>query len=238
VLRDVSCDIYRGKTNVLIGASGCGKTVLIRQVVRLERPDAGQIIVDGTDIAQLGEVELLPFRRKFGMVFQMSALFDSLSVFDNVAFQLREHLHLGPARIRERVMDRLAGLGIEQAAGKMPSELSGGMKKRVAVARALVLEPEILIYDEPTAGLDPIAARSVDDLVLETQARYGVTSIVITHDMTSVFRLADVVHFLHDGRIEISASPNELASSENDAVQKFLQASGVELAHGETHGRG
>lgn len=228
VLRGVTFDVQRGQTNVIIGASGSGKTVLMRQIIRLERPDRGQILVDGVDIVPLDEVHLAEVRKKFGMVFQMSALFDSMSVFDNVAFLLREHTKMGSEEIRERVMDRLKALGVEHAASKMPAELSGGMKKRVAVARALVLEPQILIYDEPTTGLDPITSRTVDELILETKERYGVTSIVISHDMASAFHIADRMVYLYEGRIEASGTPEEFVASANPATVEFLQASGVQ----------
>ena len=227
VLHGVSFDVYRGKTNVVIGASGSGKTVLMRQIIRLERPDSGQIFVDGVDIVPMNELQLGPVRRKFGMVFQMSALFDSMSVFDNVAFLLREHTRMNRREIRERVMERLTALGVEHAASKLPAELSGGMQKRVAVARALALEPEILIYDEPTTGLDPLMSRTVDDLIVETRERYGVTSIVITHDMASVFHIADVINYLCKGRIEISGTPEEFAMTNNSATVEFVRASGV-----------
>lgn len=228
ILRGVTFDVHRGLTNVIIGASGSGKTVLMRQILRLERPDAGQILVDGVDIVPLSEVELTPVRRKFGMVFQMSALFDSMSVFDNVAFLLREHTKMRKPEIREKVMDRLTSLGVDHAAFKMPAELSGGMKKRVAVARALVLEPEVLIYDEPTTGLDPITSRTVDELIVETQERYGVTSIVISHDMASVFKIAHRITYLYKGQIKTSGTPEEFLHSDDPATMEFLEASGVQ----------
>lgn len=227
ILHGVTFEVERGRTNVIIGASGSGKTVLMRQIIRLERPDAGQIIVDGVDIVPLGEVALANVRKKFGMVFQMSALFDSMTVFDNVAFLLREHTRFRAREIRERVMERLTTLGVGHAAQKMPAELSGGMKKRVAVARALVLEPEILIYDEPTTGLDPITSRTVDELIVETKERFGVTSVVISHDMASVFQVGDVISYLYKGRIEERGTPQEIAASTNPATLDFLEASGV-----------
>jgi phospholipid/cholesterol/gamma-HCH transport system ATP-binding protein len=229
VLRGVTFDVRRRLANLIIGPSGSGKTVLMRQLIRLERPDSGQILLDGVDIVPLGEVDLIPVRRRFGMVFQMSALFDSMTVFDNVAFPLREHTNLKPREVRERVMEQLGTLGIDQAWSKMPSELSGGMQKRVAVARALVLETEIVIYDEPTTGLDPIMSRAVDDLILETQEKFGVTSIVISHDMASVFRVADWVNFLSSGRIELSVPRDELLRTRNDAAREFLESSGVRI---------
>lgn len=227
VLSDVTFEMKRGATNVIIGASGSGKTVLMRQLIRLERPDSGKVVVDGEDIVPMGEVELSHVRRKFGMVFQMSALFDSMTVFDNVAFPLREHTSMSSKEINDRVGERLVSLGVGHAGKKMPSELSGGMKKRVAVARALVLEPKILIYDEPTTGLDPITSRTVDDLIRETQERYAVTSVVISHDMASVFRIAAHISLLYKGHIEATGTPLEFLASESEPVKEFLLASGV-----------
>jgi len=230
ILKGVTFDLYRGITNVIIGASGSGKTVFLRQLVRLERPDSGRIEVDGVDIASLGELALAPFRRKFGMVFQMSALFDSMSVFDNVAFPLREYGKLSRKEIQSKVEESLSALGIAHAIHKQPSELSGGMKKRVAVARALVMEPEILIYDEPTTGLDPITSRTVDELIESTRERFGITSIVISHDMESVFSIGHHVTLLYKGKMEVSVPRDELIHSDNVHVREFLQASGVRLS--------
>jgi len=227
ILKGVTFDVLRGLNNVIIGASGSGKTVMVRQLIRLEKPNAGQIIVDGQDITSLSDVDLVPARRKFGMVFQMSALFDSMDVYDNVAFLLREHTKLRERDIREKVMARLKALGVEHAAHKMPAELSGGMKKRVAVARALALEPKILIYDEPTTGLDPITSRTVDDLIEQTRETYGVTSIIISHDMASVFRVGHHITYLYKGTIEASGTPEEFLASESVRVHEFLEASGV-----------
>jgi phospholipid/cholesterol/gamma-HCH transport system ATP-binding protein len=227
VLRGVSFDVHRGITNVIIGASGAGKSVLTRQIIRLERPDEGAIEVDGEDIVPMNEVQLTKVRRKFGMVFQMSALFDSMTVYDNVAFPLREHTKMKRGEVRERVMARLSDLEVEHAAKKMPSELSGGMQKRVAVARALVLEPEVLIYDEPTTGLDPITSRTVDELMIRTRDQFGVTGIVITHDMASVFKIADRINYLYKGRITASGTPEEFLASQDPATRDFLEASGV-----------
>jgi phospholipid/cholesterol/gamma-HCH transport system ATP-binding protein len=229
ILKGVTFDLYRGITNVIIGASGSGKTVFLRQLIRLERPDSGRIEVDGVDIVPLGELELAPFRRKFGMVFQMSALFDSMNVFDNVAFPLREHTKLSRADMQVKVEESLAALGVGHAIYKQPSELSGGMKKRVAVARALVMEPEILIYDEPTTGLDPITSRTVDELIESTRERFGITSVVISHDMESVFSIGHRVTLLYKGKMEVSVSRDELIRSDNQHVKEFLEASGVRI---------
>jgi phospholipid/cholesterol/gamma-HCH transport system ATP-binding protein len=231
ILKSVSFDMHRGLTNVIIGASGSGKTVFLRQLIRLEKPDAGRIEVDGLDIVPLDELQLAEVRRKFGMVFQMSALFDSMDVFDNVAFPLREHRgKLSNAEIKDKVREGLEALGVGHAIHKLPSELSGGMRKRVAVARALVMEPEILIYDEPTTGLDPITSRTVDELIESTRERFGVTSVVISHDMESVFTGGHYVTLLYKGKIEVSAPRDEFVASDNPRVREFLKASGVKIA--------
>ncbi len=229
VLKGVSLDIYRGKTNLVIGPSGSGKSVLMRQLIRLEKPDSGEIWVNGVDFAALSGLDLAARRRTFGMVFQMSALFDSMTVFDNVAFPLREHTDFPRKEIRARVMDRLEGLGIGDAAHKMPAELSGGMQKRVAVARAMILESEILIYDEPTTGLDPITTEMVDDLITEAEEMFGVTSVVISHDMASVVRIADYLSFLHEGQIGASGTREELLHTDHPATAEFVRASRITL---------
>lgn len=226
VLKGLNFDVLRGQTNMVIGRSGSGKTVLMRQIIRLEEPDSGSIIVDGVDIAHLSEQRLAPIRRKFGMVFQMSALFDSLTVYDNVAFPLVEHTKLSKKEIHEKVMEKLAALGIADAWNKLPSQISGGMAKRAAVARALVIGPQILIYDEPTSGLDPIAARTVDDMISEMQERFAVTALVISHDMESVTRIADRVNVLHEGQIALSGTPQELLASDHPVVRDYLKAAG------------
>ena len=227
VLRGVNLDIYRGEINVVIGGSGAGKTVLLRQLIALEKPDRGRILLDGEDIVPLDEVLINRIRRRFGMVFQMSALFDSMTVFENVAFPLREHTHHSAKEVRKRVMAKLEVLGLEDAERRMPGEISGGMRKRVAVARALVMEPEIMIYDEPTAGLDPVASRTVDDLIRETEEHFGGTSIVISHDMCTTFGVGQHVALLHEGRIRAAGLPADLLGSPDPIVQRFIAASGV-----------
>ena len=227
VLRGVDLEIHRGLTNVIIGGSGAGKSVLTRQLLRLETPDAGRILVDGVDIVPLNDWQLVPIRRKFGMVFQFGALFDSMSCYDNVAFQLREHTKMTRKQVHERVMQRLTDLNVAHAAPKLPGQVSGGMQKRVALARALVLEPAILVYDEPTSGLDPVSSRLVDDLISETSSKFGVTSVVITHDMASVFKIADRVSMIYKGRIEESCPVASILETKNPVVVDFLKASGV-----------
>ena len=227
VLRGVNLSIHRGKTNVVIGGSGAGKTVLLRQLIVLERPDGGRILLDGQDLVPLSEMRLNRIRRRFGMVFQMSALFDSMTVFENVAFPLRQHTRLRGREIRERVLDKLKVLGLAGTGNRTPGEISGGMRKRVAVARALILDPEILIYDEPTAGLDPIASRNVDRLINETADLFRGTSVVISHDMNTTFGVGHYVALLHEGRIHATGLPAEFAASDDPIVRRFLAASGV-----------
>jgi phospholipid/cholesterol/gamma-HCH transport system ATP-binding protein len=229
VLKGVTFDVYRGLTNVIVGISGSGKTVLLRQVICVERPDRGRVELDGIDLVSLDEVELVEQRKKFGMVFQDSALFDSLTVFENVAFALREHSGLSKQEIEARVLRQLEALGVLDARDKLPADLSGGMKKRVAVARAMVNEPELLIYDEPTRGLDPLLARAVDQLIDQTRQRYGVTSIVISHDVKSIIDIAHYVNMLHDGHIVYRAPHDEFLTSTHPLVKAFVRESGVVL---------
>lgn len=230
VLCGVDLDLERSTVNVVIGPSGHGKSVLIKHVIGLLRPTAGHIWVDGTDVHALSPSEIANFRRKFGMVFQTAALFDSLTVEENVAFPLVEHTKLKKAEIRERVMGKLAELGLTGAESKFPGELSGGMKKRVGLARALVLEPEILLYDEPTTGLDPLATENVDRMILEVEERFKVTSIVISHDMASVFRIADRIGMIYDGVMVFAGTVDEIKVTDNELVHRFITTSGVEAA--------
>ncbi|MDB4984869.1 MAG: transporter, ATP-binding protein [Myxococcaceae bacterium] len=228
VLEAVSFDIYRGAMNAIVGASGCGKTVLLRQLLRLEKPDAGRIEIDGVDLVPLDDVALMKERHKMGVVFQDSALLDSMSVFENVALPLREHEpHLGKRAVKERVRAGLEALGVGAAIDKLPAELSGGMKKRVAVARALITNPELLIYDEPTRGLDPISARMVDRMIASADAAVHVTSLMISHDLKSVYDIADYVSLLRNGKIELSAPRDAFFASKNPDVRAFLDASNI-----------
>ncbi len=222
VLDGVDLDVEAGSTCVILGASGSGKTVLMKHLIGLLKPDAGQVLVEGEDLVPLGPEALARVRRKFGMVFQGAALFDSMSVFDNVAFPLREHARLPEAEVRERVAQKLALVGLRGVEGKSPSELSGGMRKRVGLARAVVLDPKIVLYDEPTTGLDPIRTDSVDELILDAQRTLQVTSVVISHDISSAFAIADEVAFLHEGQIVDRGPPSALRQSQHPAVQRFL----------------
>lgn len=232
VLDHIDFDIERGKVNVIIGASGAGKSVLIKHFMCLLRPDSGSVWVDGTDVFALAPKPLAEFRRKFGLVFQFSALFDSLTVEENCAFPLKEHTKKSKAEIKEIVRDRLNALGLDGTQRKYPGELSGGMRKRVGLARALVLEPEILMFDEPTTGLDPLATRNVDEMILAACARYKVTSVVISHDMASVFRIADRIAMIHDHRILAAGTVAEIQASREPYLFEFIRTSGVAAAFG------
>jgi phospholipid/cholesterol/gamma-HCH transport system ATP-binding protein len=231
VLKGVTLTARRKETTVIIGGSGAGKTTLLRLIVSLERATSGQIWVDGEDVTNLSERELNRVRRKFGMVYQYAALLDSISVLDNVAFPLVEHTKLPKKEIRERVMNKLEILGLDPkvVAPKFPSELSGGMRKRVGLARALMLEPPILVYDEPTSGLDPLTSRLVDDLIEEMRERFGVTSIVISHDIASCFRIAHQAILLIKGKVEAAGPPDALLEGDSDVAREFIRNSGVDV---------
>jgi phospholipid/cholesterol/gamma-HCH transport system ATP-binding protein len=232
VLKGISFTTKLGETTVVIGGSGAGKTTLLRHIVALEQPTSGEIWIDGENIVGLKERELNRIRQKFGMVYQYAALLDSLPVFDNVAFPLVEHTKLKSKEIRERVLQKLEILGLDPGVEKkFPSELSGGMRKRVGLARALMLEPRILVYDEPTSGLDPLTSRLVDDLIDEMRERFNITSIVISHDIASCFRIAHQAILLIRGEIVACGPPDSLASGDNEVARNFIEMSGVDV-HG------
>ena len=228
VIRGITMHLRRRETAVIIGGSGAGKTTLLRMLIGLEKPSTGHIWVDGEDISGLNEYQMNRVRQKFGMVFQYAALLDSLNVFDNVAFPLYEHRkHLTRKDIADKVIGMLNLLGLENKEHRMPSELSGGQRKRVGLARALMLEPKILIYDEPTSGLDPLTSRMVDDLIEETRERFGITSVVISHDMASTFRIAHQAFLVVNGLVIAHGRPDELAFGSNEEARNFIAASGV-----------
>lgn len=232
VLRGVSMVAKRGETTVIIGGSGAGKTTLLRLIVALEAPTSGEIWIDDENIVGLKEHELNRVRQKFGMVYQYAALLDSITVLENVAFPLVEHTTLKRKEIDRRVKDKLEVLGLDASAlKKFPSELSGGMRKRVGIARALMLEPKILVYDEPTSGLDPLTSRMVDDLIEEMRERFGVTSIVISHDIASCFRIAHQAILLIRGEIVARGTPDDLAHGDSEAARDFIARSEVDVAH-------
>jgi phospholipid/cholesterol/gamma-HCH transport system ATP-binding protein len=228
VLRDISLTIPRGQTSVILGGSGAGKTTLLRLLIGLDTATSGHIWVDGEDMTALDDVKLNRVRRKFGMVFQYAALLDSLTVFENVAFPLREHTKMKEKEIAREVLEKLAVLGLDGTAQRFPAEMSGGMRKRVGLARALILKPEILIYDEPTSGLDPHTSRMVDDLIEETRGRFGVTNVVISHDMTSAFRIGHNIGLLAGGSIVARGTPDDLLNGPSEAARSFIAASGID----------
>lgn len=227
-LKDINITVRRSQIVVVIGGSGAGKTTLLRVLVGLQRPTGGHVYIDGEDIVPLGDTQLNRVRKKCGMVFQYAALLDSLNVMDNVAFPLREHTKLKDKEIKDRVREKLSILGLEDIDDRMPSQLSGGMRKRVGLARALMLEPEFLVYDEPTSGLDPLTSRMVDDLIHETRDRFGVTSVVISHDMVSAVQTSDYVFLLHKGTIDSEGTPKDLVGGSSELATSFLKASGIQ----------
>lgn len=225
VLDGVSLALYRGETLCILGGSGVGKSTILRLVLRLTRPDAGEIRVRGRDITSLPLEEVMEIRRSIGMVFQGAALFDSLSVFDNVAFPLYEHTSLPEERVRERVREVLSfvDLDVSEVEDLLPAELSGGMKKRVGIARAIAHEPEILLFDEPTSGLDPITTRTINELVDKLRRELDVASVVVTHEIRSAFSISNRVALLHRGRIVFMGTPDAMTESEDEYVRDFLR---------------
>ena len=226
MLRGVTFDVLTGETLVVLGGSGSGKSVLLRHAVGLLAPDQGEVWVDGVDITGLDEDELLDTRKKIGMLFQGGALFDSMTVEENVSFALREHTDWDEDRIRARVGEVLGYVELEGVHDLVPSDLSGGMRKRVALARAVVLAPRAILYDEPTTGLDPIMANTINHLIRSLQRRLGVTSIVVTHDIHSAFSVGDRVAFLHEGRIHFHGTVAEAKESTEPLLRNFLQGGG------------
>ena len=225
VLKGVSLSIHDHETFVVLGGSGSGKTVLMKHVIGLFRPDRGKVEVEGVEITALEGKELTEARQRFGMVFQGAALFDSMTVLDNVAFPLRERSgrKAPAAEVRRRVVEKLAVVDLgEEVLDRWPSELSGGMRKRVALARALVSEPRIVLYDEPTTGLDPITTAYVDEMIISAKQRLGVTSMVISHDIASAFKVADKMAVLYDGHLAAQGTPEEVRRSEHPFVQRYL----------------
>jgi phospholipid/cholesterol/gamma-HCH transport system ATP-binding protein len=223
VLAGLNLDVEEGSTCVILGGSGSGKTVLIKHMIGLLKPDRGKVIVDGEDIVPLDERELERVRRKFGMVFQGAALFDSMTVYENVSFPLREHTNLSEEEIRAKVREKLAIVGLRNVEERYPAELSGGMRKRVGLARAIVLDAKIVLYDEPVTGLDPITTDYVDEMILTAKQKLHVTSVVISHDIASSFKVADKVAFLFKGKIVAEGTPEELRHSEHPELKHFLQ---------------
>jgi len=223
VLDNLCLHVGDGETIVVIGRSGCGKSVLLKHIVGLLRPDSGRVVVRGQDITQLSERRLDEVRRHFGVVFQGAALFDSLTVAENVAFGLIQHSRMKRNEIDQKVAYCLDLVGMNGAQNKMPAELSGGMKKRVALARAIAFDPSIILYDEPTTGLDPIMADAINELIVCLGKKLSVTSIAVTHDMKSAYKIADRIAMLHNGKIIAVGTPDEIENSPNPIVQQFIQ---------------
>jgi phospholipid/cholesterol/gamma-HCH transport system ATP-binding protein len=222
VLDGLDFDIDRGECLVILGRSGSGKSVCLRQLNGLERPDAGSVVFDGTDLVKLEERELFPLRRRIAMLFQSGALFDSMNVFENVAFSLREHTELSEQEIGERVRHKLSLVKLKDVETKMPSDLSGGMRKRVALARSLALDPEMVLFDEPSTGLDPITAATIGTLIKSIQKELGVTSAVVTHDIALARRVGDRIALLADGKFRFIGDWQEAERSDDPALCHFL----------------
>ena len=225
VLDGVDLDIENGSTIVVMGRSGTGKSVLLKHIIGLMVPDEGSIEVDGVELVGLPERELNEVRKKFGMLFQGAALFDSMTVGENVGLPLREHLRMKDKEVRERVRERLEWVGLKDVENTKPASLSGGMRKRVGLARAIAMDPQFVLYDEPTTGLDPIMADVIDQLIRSLQKRLGVTSIVVTHDMTSAYKVADRMAMLNEGRVVFSGTPDETRATTDPMVRQFIEGS-------------
>jgi phospholipid/cholesterol/gamma-HCH transport system ATP-binding protein len=223
VLDGLDLDIPTGLTLVILGRSGTGKSVLLKHIIGLMHPDAGSIEVDGEDIAHLNEAELSRVRQRFGMLFQGAALFDSLTVGENIALPLREHTQLSDTEIRQRVAERLDWVGLKGVEAMKPASLSGGMKKRVGLARAIAMDPAYILYDEPTTGLDPIMSDVINQLIRSLQRRIGVTSVVVTHDLHSAWTVGDRLALLHEGRAQFTGTPDEAKSSSDMLVRQFIE---------------
>jgi phospholipid/cholesterol/gamma-HCH transport system ATP-binding protein len=225
VLDGIDLDVPNGQTLVVLGPSGTGKSVLLKHILGLMTADAGSILVDGEEIVGKSERELHPIRQRFGMLFQGAALFDSMTVEENVGLALREHQRLPDDEVRRRACERLEWVGLEGISDAKPSSLSGGMRKRVGLARAIIMDPQFILYDEPTTGLDPITAEGIDDLIRDMQRRLGVTSIVVTHDLKSAFKVGDGFAMLYGGKVVFYGAADEVRNTRNPYVRQFIEGS-------------
>ena len=223
VLHELDLEIPAGITMVILGRSGTGKSVLLKHIIGLMKPDEGSIEIEGEDIAHMDEAELNRVRKRFGMLFQGAALFDSLTVGENVALPMREHLKLPEAEIRRRVAERLSWVGLQGVEDMKPASLSGGMKKRVGLARAVAIDPAYILYDEPTTGLDPIMSDVINELIRSIQKRMGVTSVVVTHDLHSAWKVGDRLALLHEGRVQFTGTPAEAESTSDLLMRQFIE---------------
>lgn len=225
VLRGIDLNITPGESIVIIGQSGCGKSVLLKHLIRLMEPDEGTVRFDGADVSELNGHDLAEFRRRFGMLFQSAALFDSMTVEENVGLGLTEARRHSRDEIAEMVEEKLEMVGLAHAKHKYPSELSGGMRKRVGLARAIAAEPEVLLYDEPTTGLDPITSDLINDLIVMLNEKLHVTSVAVTHDMKSAFKIADRIVMLYEGKVQIDGSPDQIRNTDDPVVKQFITGS-------------
>ena len=228
VLRGVNLKIETGETMVIIGRSGCGKSILLKHIIGIMKPDSGKILIDGVNVFDVSDHEINHFRMQIGMLFQGAALFDSLTVKENIGFSLYEHTHLTQDEIDRRVGDKLKMVGLSGIEELMPAELSGGMKKRVGLARAICTEPKIILYDEPTTGLDPIMGDAINELIIRMRQELKITSIVVTHDMTSAYKVGSRISMLYEGKIVGTGTPDEIRNSKDPLIQQFITGS----AHG------
>ena len=225
VLDGVDLEIGRGESRVIIGGSGSGKSVILKHIIGILKPDEGKVFIKGDDITVMKDRDLYDTRKMFGMLFQMAALFDSMNIWENVGFALSRKGVLKPSQIKEIAIEKLKMVGLVNVEDLMPSELSGGMKKRVGLARAIAHEPQILLYDEPTTGLDPITADAINDLIVDMGRRLSVTSVTITHDMSSAYKIAEHISMLYQGRIIETGSPEEIRNTSNPIVRQFVTGS-------------
>ncbi len=223
ILRGVNLKVKKGDSLVVIGGSGSGKSVLLKHIIGLLQPDKGTVLVNSTDLSELDEDGLNEIRKKFGMLFQSAALFDSMTVWQNVGFGLLRHTRMTDSEIKEVSIRKLNMVGLTGVEDKMPSEMSGGMRKRIGLARAIAMEPEIILYDEPTTGLDPIMADAINDLIIKMRERLNVTSVTITHDMKSAYKIADTIAMLYNGVIIAEGSPAEIQNSSDPVVRQFVE---------------
>jgi phospholipid/cholesterol/gamma-HCH transport system ATP-binding protein len=230
VLRGVDLKVYRGEVLVILGGSGSGKSVTLRHMLGLEAPDEGRVFVEEEDITDHPEEELDRVRKKFGMLFQSGALFDSMTVFENVAFPLREHADMSEEEIARAVREKLELVNLPNTEQLMPVDLSGGMRKRVGLARSIVLDPKMILYDEPTTGLDPITAQKINELIIDLQSKLNVTSVVVTHDIQSAFSVGDRIAFLNKGIFEWVGTMEEARNADHPVLREFLKASAVTAA--------
>jgi phospholipid/cholesterol/gamma-HCH transport system ATP-binding protein len=223
VLKGINLEVETGKITTIIGGSGSGKTVLLKHLIALLLPDGGSVLVDGTDITKVGESALNRIRQKYGVLFQGAALLDSMTIYENVAFPLREKTNLPETEIQKRVEERLAQVGLAEMGYKYPAEVSGGMKKRAGLARALVMEPEIVLFDEPTTGLDPLLGKAIHKLIRDMHAKFGFTGVIVRHDIPEVFKISDRVAMLANGVIVEVGTTEQFVASKNPIVRQFLE---------------